>query len=62
MTSSEISAALEHCRRPDGIVRMDRVRALLRATPEDRAVATDMARAARDEASIARERSMEDEP
>lgn len=62
MTSSEIRAALEHCRRPDGIVRMDRVRALLRATPDERAAAADMARTARDEASIARERGMEGEP
>ncbi len=62
MTSAEIRAAMEHCRRPDGIVRMDRVRELLRASPEERAAACDMARAARDEASIARERSMGDEP
>lgn len=62
MTSAEIRAAMDHCRRPDGIVRMDRVRELLRAAPEDRAVAADMACAARDEASIARERSMEGEP
>lgn len=62
MTSAEIRAAMEHCRRPDGIVRMDRVREILRATPEEHAAAADMARAARDEASITRERSMEDEP
>ena len=58
----DLPAAIEHGRRPNGVVDLTTVRALTAATPEDRAVAADMDRAARDEASIARERGMEGEP
>ena len=62
MTHPDLNAAIEHSRDRNGVPRLDRVRALLDATPEERAVAADMARAERDEASIARERGMEGEP
>lgn len=55
----DLPAAIEHGRRPNGVVDLTTVRALTAASPEDRAVAADLAR---DEASIARERGMEDEP
>ena len=58
----DLPAAIEHGRRPNGVMDLTTVRALTCVTPEDRAVAADMARATRDEASIARERSMEGEP
>lgn len=61
MTHPDLAAAIAHSRDAHGIPRLDRVRALLAATPQDRETAADLAAAARDEASIARDRGLEDD-
>lgn len=58
----DLAAAIAHSRDANGIPRLDRVRALLAATPADRETATNPAAAARDEAGTARDKRPEDEP